>query len=181
MAGVRKGCVAAFGVADTEVGTERLVVVAETRETEPTARERLRETVHQHIADALGIPPDTVVLTRPGSVLKTSSGKVRRGATKDAYLDGSLDRGTGSMVTQWLTLGAQAISARCAQAISVVLRLGYNGIHSGARACRVAAVVGTGAHESSHDDGAAMADSILPVRGRGVRLPTRRHRTGAPA
>jgi 1-acyl-sn-glycerol-3-phosphate acyltransferase len=127
VAGVRKGCVAAFGVADTEVGTERLVVVAETRETEPTARERLREAVHQHIADALGIPPDTVVLTRPGSVFKTSSGKVRRGATKGAYLDGSLDRGTGSMVTQWLTLGAQSISARCTQAVSVVLRLGYTG------------------------------------------------------
>jgi 1-acyl-sn-glycerol-3-phosphate acyltransferase len=123
--GVRKGCIAAFGVADAEVGTERLVVVAETRETEPVAREQLRAAVHQRIADALGIPPDAVVLARPGAVLKTSSGKVRRGATKDAYLAGSLDRGAGSMVAQWLTLGGQAVRARCVQAVSLVLRLGY--------------------------------------------------------
>ena len=125
--GIRKGCIAAFGVADAELGTERLVVVAETRETDAAAREQLREAVHQTIADALGIPPDTVVLARPGAVLKTSSGKVRRGATKDAYLAGSLDRGTGSMVRQWLTLGAQAVGARCAQAASLVPRLGYTG------------------------------------------------------
>lgn len=125
--GVRKGCIAAFGVPDSAVGTERLVVVAETRETETAARERLREAVHHRIADALGVPPDTVILARPGSVLKTSSGKVRRGATKDAYLAGTLDRGSGSMVTQWLTLAAQAVGARCTQAVSLVLRLCYTG------------------------------------------------------
>ena len=38
--GVRKGCVAAFGVADPTIGTERLVVVAESRETAPAARQR---------------------------------------------------------------------------------------------------------------------------------------------
>ena len=31
--GVRKGCVAAFGVAETDTGTERLIVVAESRQT----------------------------------------------------------------------------------------------------------------------------------------------------
>ncbi|MDA1093463.1 MAG: AMP-binding protein [Acidobacteria bacterium] len=125
--GVRKGCIAAFGVPDPTLGTERLVVVAETRETEPTARERLREAVRHQITDALGLPPDTVVLARPGSVLKTSSGKVRRGATKDAYLAGFLERGTGSMVTQWLTLATQAVGARCTHAVSLVLRLAYTG------------------------------------------------------
>ncbi|MBI3697454.1 MAG: AMP-binding protein, partial [Acidobacteria bacterium] len=33
VAGVRRGCVAAFGIADSDTGTERLVVVAETRAT----------------------------------------------------------------------------------------------------------------------------------------------------
>ena len=39
--GIRKGCVAAFGLSSEELGTERLVVVAETREHAPEARERL--------------------------------------------------------------------------------------------------------------------------------------------
>ena len=36
--GIRKGCVAVFGVTDRASGTERVVVLAETRETDPTAR-----------------------------------------------------------------------------------------------------------------------------------------------
>ena len=36
--GIRKGGVAAFGVADPATGTERLVVLAETNETDPDAR-----------------------------------------------------------------------------------------------------------------------------------------------
>jgi acyl-CoA synthetase (AMP-forming)/AMP-acid ligase II len=43
--GIRKGCVAAFGVSDPEIGTERLVVVAETRELTAGDRARLREAV----------------------------------------------------------------------------------------------------------------------------------------
>ena len=93
--GIRKGCIAVFGVRDAALGTERLVVVAETRDTDATARERLQQRVLEAVADALGVPPDTVVLARPGAVLKTSSGKVRRAATRDAYLAGTLDRGAG--------------------------------------------------------------------------------------
>ena len=40
VAGVRKGCVVAFGAADAASGTERLVIVAETRERGPAARRR---------------------------------------------------------------------------------------------------------------------------------------------
>src|SRR5258708_4551414 len=43
VAGVRKGCVAAFGAVDPAKGTERLVVVAETRERSPAARPRITE------------------------------------------------------------------------------------------------------------------------------------------
>ena len=42
VAGIRKGCVAAFGVPDPAIGTERLVVIAESRETEPAARAAAR-------------------------------------------------------------------------------------------------------------------------------------------
>ena len=125
--GVRKGCIAVFGVADRALGTERLVVVAETRETDPAARHRLQQRILEAVSDALGVPPDTVALARPGAVLKTSSGKVRRGATRDAYVAGTLDRGAGSMARQWLTLAWHAIAAPARRLAERTLGLGYTG------------------------------------------------------
>ena len=123
--GVRKGCVAAFGVPDAALGTERLVIVAETRATEPALRERMRREILERVAGALGVPPDTVVLARPGSVLKTSSGKVRRGATRDAWRAGRLERGAGSRARQWAAMVSQAATGHCHRAADVLLRSAY--------------------------------------------------------
>ncbi len=112
VAGIRKGCVAAFGVADPEIGTERLVVVAESRETDPEPRERLRTAIVDRVVGALGIPPDAVIISAPGTVLKTSSGKVRRGATRQAYLSGALARGRRSALRQWARLHVEDWGAR---------------------------------------------------------------------
>ena len=110
--GLRKGCVAAFGVADPEIGTERLVVIAESRERAAEKRDALRAAVLERVVATLGIPPDTVVIADAGSVLKTSSGKVRRRATRDAYLGGALARGRRSALAQWLRLVGQDLAAR---------------------------------------------------------------------
>ncbi len=110
--GIRKGCVATFGVADPAIGTERLVIVAETREREPGGRERLRAAVVDRVVVALGLPPDVVVITAPGAVLKTSSGKIRRSATRDAYTQGRLERERPSVHRQWARLLAGAAGAR---------------------------------------------------------------------
>lgn len=123
--GVRKGCAAAFGVPDAALGTERLVVVAETRAAEPARRERMRREIVDRVAGALGVPPDTVVLARPGSVLKTSSGKVRRGATRDAWRAGHLDRGAGSRARQWAALAAHAARGHGRRAADFLLRSAY--------------------------------------------------------
>jgi 1-acyl-sn-glycerol-3-phosphate acyltransferase len=88
--GIRKGCVAAFGVAQAALGTEALVVVAETRETDGPARERLAAAVVERVGGVTGVPPDDVRLVAPGVVAKTPSGKVRRAATRDLYLRGAL-------------------------------------------------------------------------------------------
>ena len=123
--GVRKGCVAVFGVPDAALGTERLVVVAETRATEPARRERMRGEILERVTDALGVPPDTLVLARPGSVLKTSSGKVRRGGTRDAYRAGTLERGAGSLARQWAAMAWEAARGRCARIADLLLRSAY--------------------------------------------------------
>ena len=88
--GIRPGCVAAFGVADPSLGTEALIVVAETRATDPDEQARLQSAVIARTAAAVGIPPDRVVLVPPGSVPKTSSGKLRRGTAQALYLAGRL-------------------------------------------------------------------------------------------
>jgi fatty-acyl-CoA synthase len=96
VSGIRRGCVVAFGVPHETLGTERLVVVAETRSTDPARRDALAAEVNARVADAIGVPPDAVELVRPGDVPKTSSGKVQRQATRALYLQGALGGGRRS-------------------------------------------------------------------------------------
>ncbi|HSF48624.1 MAG TPA: AMP-binding protein, partial [Burkholderiales bacterium] len=88
--GIRKGCVVVFGAAAPQTGTERVVVLAETREKDAAACERLRRQINDLALDLLGLPLDDIVLTAPHTILKTSSGKVRRAASKERYQSGTL-------------------------------------------------------------------------------------------
>ena len=91
--GIRKGCVVAFGLSDEESGTEKLVVVAETRERDGARRAAIAAKVTEIASQGLGLPPDRVELIPPGSIPKTSSGKLRREETKQLYLAGTLSAG----------------------------------------------------------------------------------------
>jgi 1-acyl-sn-glycerol-3-phosphate acyltransferase len=86
VAGLRKNGVAAFGVTDPASGTERVVVLAETDETDPTAQVTLKLRAQEAATHIVGGPPDEVVLVEPGAVPKTPSGKIRRAAARDLYL-----------------------------------------------------------------------------------------------
>jgi len=88
--GIRKGCVAVFGVTDRASGTERVVVLAETRETDPAARANMQARAQEIAGDIAGTPPDEVVLAPPRIVPKTSSGKIRRSAAKELYENGQI-------------------------------------------------------------------------------------------
>jgi 1-acyl-sn-glycerol-3-phosphate acyltransferase len=123
--GIRKGCVAAFGLADPEIGTERLVVIAESSETAPESQERLRAIIVDRVVAALGIPPDIVVISDPGSVPKTSSGKVRRSAAREAYLSGEVARGRCSPTRQWARLLVEDLEARVRQFVHRAGALAY--------------------------------------------------------
>lgn len=87
--GIRKGCVAAFGTMDRRSGTERLVILAEIREGHAT-KEALQNKIISIASDLIGLPPDEVILAPPHTVLKTSSGKIRRSACRDLYEQGEL-------------------------------------------------------------------------------------------
>jgi 1-acyl-sn-glycerol-3-phosphate acyltransferase len=88
--GIRKGCVAAFGVTDDATGTERLIVLAESHTTSAEERGRLEGEIVSRVADAIGVPADIVRVVAPGIVPKTPSGKIRRAAARDAFVAGKI-------------------------------------------------------------------------------------------
>ncbi len=112
--GVRKGCVAVFGARGEEAGTEALVVLAETREEDLEARAAIEARIREAAHDLLGAPPDAIVLAPPHTVLKTSSGKVRRAACRRLYEEGRLGQGPTAPWVQMarLTVTGLAHSAR---------------------------------------------------------------------
>ncbi|MFQ5761292.1 MAG: fatty acyl-AMP ligase, partial [Acidiferrobacterales bacterium] len=88
--GIRRGCVAVFAATDAVGGTESLVVLAETRQTDASARAELEAHITSTAVDLVGTPPDDIVLAVPHTVLKTSSGKLCRAASRDLYQGGKL-------------------------------------------------------------------------------------------
>ena len=85
--GVRAGNVIAFG-SDRKRGRESIVVVAETRTDDV---DEVHESVVTKVRDAVGVPPVDVVLVRPGTLPKTSSGKLQRSLCRDRYHEDQLE------------------------------------------------------------------------------------------
>jgi len=85
--GVRAGNVIAFG-SDRKRGRESIVVVAETKSDEV---HMVHDSVVNHVCDAVGVPPVDVVLVRPGTLPKTSSGKLQRSLCRERYHDDQLE------------------------------------------------------------------------------------------
>lgn len=88
--GLRAGNVAAFSV-DAE-GEERLVVVQEVERTAVRSldTDAALDAIARAITAEFEIVPYAVVLARPATILKTSSGKIQRRATRAAFLEETL-------------------------------------------------------------------------------------------
>ncbi len=110
--GIRKGCVAVFGSADTASGTERVIVVAETREAETATLEALQAQVRGVATDLLGMPPDETVLAPPHTVLKTSSGKIRRAAVRELFEKGRIGQRPRAVWWQVVRLALASLRPR---------------------------------------------------------------------
>ena len=120
--GIRKGCIVAFGLKDEASGTEKLVVVAESREREASRRAVIAAAVTEQVSRGLGLPPDRVELIPPGSIPKTSSGKLRREETKQLYLAGTLAHGKPPAWMQITRLAASSSARSAAGGLSAVFR-----------------------------------------------------------
>jgi 1-acyl-sn-glycerol-3-phosphate acyltransferase len=123
--GVRKGCVVAFGAADSAAGTERLVIVAESREKNRAAQERLARDITARVAETLGQPPDVVEVIPPNAIPKTSSGKLRRDETKQRFLAGKLEASAPPAWLQVARLAASSSASRLRAGFQRALEVAY--------------------------------------------------------
>ena len=89
---LRPGCGAAFAI--EREGEERLAVMVEVhREHRQGGAPEIAEiiaAIRRAVADEHEVVPDAVVLLKPATLPKTSSGKIQRHACRAAYLSGSL-------------------------------------------------------------------------------------------
>ena len=103
---IRKGCVAVFGSRERDSDIEQLIVVAETRQSDQTEIAGLQRRIETLASDLLGTPPDDILLVAPRTVLKTSSGKLRRAACRELYEQGRIAQGpqpaSWQIVRLWL-------------------------------------------------------------------------------
>ena len=85
--GVRAGRSVAFGITDIQLGTESLVVLAEVQPRSPAELLELADAVRTTVAEHVGLSPKEVRLLKPGSLARTSSGKLMRRDARDRYLN----------------------------------------------------------------------------------------------
>jgi acyl-CoA synthetase (AMP-forming)/AMP-acid ligase II len=95
--GLRKGCFAAFGVADSSQGTEMLVVVTEAARSDDRPVRQLKQQVRARCAQELGVRVGEVLILPYGTMSKTSSGKRRHRQYQQLYLEGGLQNLAASL------------------------------------------------------------------------------------
>ncbi|MGB6105895.1 MAG: AMP-binding protein, partial [Pusillimonas sp.] len=108
-AALRRDNGAAFALAsDTDGGREQVVLVQELeRSRRGEATEPIIQAVVQAVWQNLELPLAQLVLVTPGSVLRTSSGKIQRLANKRAFLDGTLP-----VIAHWQSMTAPSVPPR---------------------------------------------------------------------
>ncbi|MEW6567893.1 MAG: AMP-binding protein [Chloroflexota bacterium] len=86
--GVHPGRVVAFGLFNEETGTEDVVVIAEADAKSEDRRRAMAEAIRQRVTRGSEVTLRHVRVVGPKWLLKTSSGKIARGANREKYLAG---------------------------------------------------------------------------------------------
>ncbi len=110
--GIRKGCVAIIGSTDPASGTERIIVMAETHETDEAVIEALKQNINSVTTELLTMPPDEIILGPPHTVLKTSSGKIRRATMRELYDKGEISGEHKAIWRQYIRLSLSSLLPR---------------------------------------------------------------------
>lgn len=88
---LRHGCFTVFGVEDTQLGTERIVVLAEVQDSVSRSHRDILSDIRSQVYLQLGMTLSDVLLLPKGTLTKTSSGKRRHRYFRQLYLDGNLE------------------------------------------------------------------------------------------
>jgi acyl-CoA synthetase (AMP-forming)/AMP-acid ligase II len=91
IAGLRSGCAVAAGFVPEGGDGEELLILAERARSPRVAAAELEEAVRGAVLERTGVRPHSVELLAPGTLPRTSSGKMRRGEALRRYLAGALD------------------------------------------------------------------------------------------
>lgn len=110
IAGIRKGCTAVFAGRQKDSTDDRLVVLTESRIRDDKKLNSLKKEVNRATIDLLGMGADEIIISPPGTVLKTSSGKIRRSACKQLYESGNIGRKKATVQLQLLRMGLASIA-----------------------------------------------------------------------
>lgn len=97
--GVRGGRCVALGVPNAAAGTEDLILVCETQSGSPETHDALERTLRRTVFEATGAHPDLVMLAPPGTLTKTSSGKLQRLLMRERLAKG---QSLGAAPNRWL-------------------------------------------------------------------------------
>jgi len=118
--GVRRGCVAVFGSQHAASGTERIVVLAETRQKDVAVHEAVKKRINELALELIGAPVDDIVLAPPHTVPKTSSGKIRRVAAREYYERGPDAVRPQAVWLQFMRLAAAGVAPQLRRGWRVV-------------------------------------------------------------
>jgi len=128
--GVLNNGASAVGVVDASMGTERLIIVAETDAEGRADLLRVERAIRENVAASAGAPPDEVLLIPPGTLPKTANGKMRRSQTRALYLEGKLGRKPASPLVQfsglWLENAGSLVWLRLRSAAAALRRTGLS-------------------------------------------------------
>lgn len=110
--GARRGCAAAVGLRLDETGEERLVVLLERARGASSASDgELAATARARVTERTGLVPGRVEVLEPGTLPRTSSGKIRRAEARSRYRAGRLEEPGG---TGMLRLAMEVVRSRIA-------------------------------------------------------------------
>lgn len=88
--GVRPGCAVAVGLLAEAGGGEGLLLLVERRRDAPAADAALEEAVRRAVLERTGVAPHAVRVLAPGTLPRTSSGKLRRQEAARRFTSGAL-------------------------------------------------------------------------------------------
>jgi acyl-CoA synthetase (AMP-forming)/AMP-acid ligase II len=88
--GLRPGCAVALGFTPAEGGEALLLLAERARGAAEAGDEALEAEVRRAVSERTGVAPHTVAILAPGTLPRTSSGKLRRQEALRRFLEGTL-------------------------------------------------------------------------------------------